>query len=232
MAQRCDTGDLTGDRRCILYARNASFDIAEQLGYRYFIQLDDDYTMFRYRFNDKLNYWAIGHSPISSLDQVFEAMMGFYQDNEQITSIALSQGGDYIGGALSTFASQIRIKRKAMNSFFCDTERRFWFPGRLNEDVNAYTAGQRRGEIFFTLNQISLEQVPTQAGAGGMSDVYLDGGTYVKSFYSIMNCPSAVTMRMMGYRSYRVHHLVNDYHQIAPAVIRAEHRKPQPTTSP
>jgi hypothetical protein len=51
IATRMDEGDNFGDRRAIVYARNACFEIAEELGIDYFIQLDDDYTEFRYRKN-------------------------------------------------------------------------------------------------------------------------------------------------------------------------------------
>ena len=51
-----DEGDNFRDRRCIVYARNASYRIAEQLGFRYFVQLDDDYTEFRYRFDSEYRF--------------------------------------------------------------------------------------------------------------------------------------------------------------------------------
>ena len=47
-----DTADLAEDRRTIVYARNACFDLAKQVGVRYFLELDDDYTSFMYRFPD------------------------------------------------------------------------------------------------------------------------------------------------------------------------------------
>lgn len=37
-----DNGDNFDDRRTVIYARNASFGIAEGLGLDYFLQLDDD----------------------------------------------------------------------------------------------------------------------------------------------------------------------------------------------
>ena len=40
----------------VVYARNASFQIAKDLGLEYFMQLDDDYNSFQYRYpsNNKL----------------------------------------------------------------------------------------------------------------------------------------------------------------------------------
>ena len=49
IAKTFDEGDNFQDRRSIVYARNACFNIAKLLGFKYFIQMDDDYTRFEYR---------------------------------------------------------------------------------------------------------------------------------------------------------------------------------------
>lgn len=49
-AKEVDTADLIQDNRCILFARNYSWEIAKDLGLEYFLQLDDDYTDFQYRY--------------------------------------------------------------------------------------------------------------------------------------------------------------------------------------
>ena len=50
-AERIDTGtNDNSDRRAIVYARNECFDFAEKLGYEYFLELDDDYSNFQYRY--------------------------------------------------------------------------------------------------------------------------------------------------------------------------------------
>lgn len=68
ISQTFDEGDNFGDRRSIVYARNACFDIAKQLGIKYFIQLDDDYQDFRYR-NDSKNKYC-DKTNISNLDGI------------------------------------------------------------------------------------------------------------------------------------------------------------------
>lgn len=44
----------------------------------------------------------------------------------------------------------------------------------------------QKGDLFFTYVPCSLNQKQTQSNKGGMSDLYLDSGTYVKSFYSVI----------------------------------------------
>jgi len=221
-ASRCDPCTNREELRSILYARNATFEIARRLGVRYFLQLDDDDTDFRHRFDHRGKYNRRAGFP-TSLDRTFAIMLEYYIASP-FASICFAQSGDIFGGEPSTNCATIRTKRKAMNSFFCDTERPFQFTGIFNDDVNTYTAAQRRGLLFLTFFQFVLQQTPTQANPGLLSELYVQTGTYVKSFYSVMVCPSAVHINQMGLVDPRIHHKVN-YNACAPAIIRAVHCK-------
>ena len=196
-----DQFDNFSDRRTILWARNASWDLAKQMGYRYFIQLDDDYMAWLHR---------------RSLDAVFDALVRFIETTP-IKTVALSQGGDHIGDSGGS-TSPRRFKRKAMNSFVCDTAKPFLFRGRINEDVNTYVSLGRTGDLFFTDMQLQLEQLATQGNAGGMTEVYLDSGTYVKSFYTVMAAPSCTSINLMGLFNKRLHHKI-DWRKAVPLII-------------
>ena len=224
IAKTFDQGDNFNDMRAIIYARNASFEIAKTLGIKYFVELDDDYTSFDWRFNDRFEY--IHETMGKRLNHVFEAILKFFI-NSNISSIALAQGGDYIGGAGSGICFSkglIGLKRKCMNSFFCSTDRPFQFVGRVNEDVNTYTRMASTGLLMFTTNQVCLNQIQTQANSGGMTEMYLDSGTYIKSFYSVMYHPSSVTVKLMGFKTNRLHHSVNWEHT-TPMILRQSLKK-------
>lgn len=211
IAKTFDEGDNFNDRRAIIYARNACFNLAREVGVKYFVELDDDYHWFGYRF-DK------GYT-IRSLDDTFSKLVEFLEATPT-DSIAFSQGGDHIGGA----DSPIKLKRKAMNSFVCSTEKPIQFFGRINEDVNVYTNGTRRGILFFTLTSIQLNQKETQTKSGGMTDIYLNSGTYIKSFYTVMYAPSCTKISTMGRFNQRLHHSIN-WNATAPCIIREEYKK-------
>lgn len=217
----CDTYDNRTERRVILFARNAAFDIAKELGYRYFIELDDDYTSFTTRFDKDGNF---KEKKQTDLDEVFCAMVDFLKECENVSTIAMAQGGDYVGGGDTSRSSKIQLWRKAMNSFVCDTERRFGFRGRINEDVNTYTLLGSIGKLFFTHNLICLHQAETQKNKGGMTDAYIDGGTYIKSFYSVIGMPSAVKIGVMGNKNMRLHHLVN-WRNCVPMILNEKNKK-------
>lgn len=204
ISQTFDEADNFGDRRSIVYARNACFEIAKKRGFEYFIQLDDDYTGFEYRV---YNSEKQKPSNIYNLDQVFEALLNFYK-NTPFYTISIAQGGDFIGGKHNRMAKKPTIFRKCMNSFICSTKRPFNFVGRINEDVNTYTYKQSIGVLMGTIPFIALVQKTTQKNKGGMSDLYLDSGTYVKSFYSIIFAPSSCKIAPMGDKHKRLHHRV------------------------
>ena len=221
IAAETDQGDNLNDLRTTTHVRNAMFKIAKYYGYKYFIQLDDDYTNFRYRFFQN-KYITKGSA--KNLDKYFLILLNFYK-SINAKSIAMAQGGDFIGGeSCGMISNYERLSRKCMNSFICSVDRPFKFISRLNEDVNTYLSLGARGDLFLTLPYIGLEQKSTQATSGGMTDTYLDNGTYQKSFFSVMYCPSFVKISLMGVSNKRLHHTV-DWNKAVPKIISEEYKK-------
>jgi len=207
-----DEADNFNDRRAIVYARNSCFNIAKELGYKNFIQLDDDYYWFGHRTKD-------GAKSTRLLDKIFPILCDFV-NNTQITTVCFSQGGDHIGG----FDENKKIRRKAMNSFICSTKKPFEFVGRINEDVNTYVRLGGLGNIFLTINNIQLDQKDTQKNKGGMTDFYLLGGTYIKSFYSVIINPSCVKVKTMTSKYKRLHHSIK-WENAVPEIIDQKYKK-------
>jgi len=214
-----DTADTFDDRRTIVYARNVCFKLAKELGLKYFLELDDDYTEFRFRVekNGMLTTIYCRH-----IDEVFEAMLEFLKI-PSISTVALAQTGDFIGGTESNVFKN-KLCRKAMNSFFCKTDKPFTFIGRINEDVNTYVNLGTKGELLFTVAECSLDQLATQSNKGGMTDVYLDSGTYLKSIYSVIINPSCVKIGLMGQSNKRIHHKIL-WNYCLPKIISEKYKK-------
>ena len=219
-----DIGDNFNDRRAVVFARNACFNIAKKLNYKYFLVLDDDYTDFRWSFDNNKKY--VTNKYMKNLNKIFEIMLNFYKKTS-FTSICMAQGGDFIGGAGSGLSQTFmngQISRKIMNSFLCSVDRPFQFVRRINEDVNAYCYFGNKGHLFMTLAQLRLEQKATQSNAGGLTDIYLGSGTYVKSFYSVLYNPSSVKVRLMGQSNKRLHHSIN-WDATVPKIISEKFKK-------
>ena len=203
-SKECDTFDNLDKRNTVLFARNSCHKIAKELGLTYFLELDDDYTIFRNRVWDGKK---LGSIEVMDMDSIINSMLEFLEISGALT-IAFSQTGDLIGGAGSKVFKD-RITRKAMNAFFCKTDRPFNFIGRMNDDVNTYVNLGSKGNLLFTIADISLEQGSTQQSSGGLTDMYLELGTYVKSFSTVLCNPSSVYVSTLGPRFKRLHHLVN-----------------------
>ena len=214
-----DTCDTFDDRRAIVYARNVCFKLAKELGLDYFLELDDDYTEFRFRVEKE---GVLRTIYCRHIDEVFEAMLVFL-DIPSISTVALAQTGDFIGGTESNVFKQ-KLCRKAMNSFFCKTNKPFTFIGRINEDVNTYVNLGTKGKLLFTVAECSLDQLATQSNKGGMTDLYLDSGTYVKSIYSVITNPSCVKIGLMGQSNKRIHHKIL-WNYCLPKIINQKYKK-------
>ena len=78
--------------------------------------------------------------------------------------------------------------------------------------------------MFLTVCDIALVQKQTQSNKSGMSDVYIDGGTYLKSFYTILFSPSCTKIAMMGSSHKRIHHQV-DWEACAPMILNECYKK-------
>lgn len=220
VAATLDDGDNSGSRVSTTYVRAALFDLAKDVGCKYFIQLDDDYTEFKFRFNACGEYFY--RTFRKTCDKVFESLVDFLESTTTLT-VAMSQGGDFIGGG-----GPLALKRKAMNSFVCSTDRPWKCLGRMNEDVSAYVVGNRAGDLFFTTTQVQIDQKQTQTNDGGMSQLYLESGTYVKTFYSVLYAPSCVKVATLSdprSGQTRIHHKIN-WHNTAPKILREKWRHP------
>lgn len=220
---RVDTADLKDDQDVVVYAREAAWDIAENLGANYFMVMDDDYDWFRYRIGRKGEYL---HSPpwVENLDSVFEAFVDYMDKHDRVVDLAFSQGGDWIGGPGNSAADGFTSKRKAMNAHLLKTDRRFKFRGRINEDTTAYVRNGHIGEIFLTYMPVALNQGTTQKHEGGLTDAYLDLGTYVKSFYTVLYAPSCTKVAAMGDTELRLHHRIS-WRNAVPKILPEKFRK-------
>lgn len=213
-----DTADNFSDKRAVVYARNMCFEIAKNLELTHFLELDDDYTEFQYRY---IGSNVLKHKKIKDLNGLFNCVLDFL-DNSNLDCVALAQGGDYIGGVGG--AINDGLKRKIMNTFFCRVDKPFKFLGKINEDVNCYVFEGSKGKKFLSVMDLAINQIQTQSNGGGLTDIYLNLGTYVKSFYSVIVMPSAVKISVMGNTFMRIHHKIK-WNNCVPKIINQKYKR-------
>ena len=213
-----DSADNFKKRNSVVFARNIVYKKAKEIGLKYILVLDDDYSGYYNCFDNERNY-ITKNTKIKNLD-------GYLIDTNS-DCIAFSQGGDFIGGDNSKIAKlhiKGKLSRKAMNAFFFDVDKPLYFGGRINEDVNMYITEGKIGKKIFTYARARLEQIETQANSGGLTEIYKDLGTYVKSFYSIIYNPSCVKLMMMGVKNKRIHHKIL-WKYTTPMILSEKHKK-------
>jgi hypothetical protein len=218
MADKIDEANNFDNRKVIVHARNYCFELAKELGYKYFIQLDDDYYEFIYKFSD-----TKGLVLSKNINYIFSLMFEFYKTTTA-KSICFAQTGDFIGGVDNGKGVYRFAKRKCMNSFFCSTDRPFSFVGSINEDVNTYTTLANRGDLFLTIPVFAINQKDSQKQKNGMSDIYKLQGTYIKSFTTILMQPSNVKISMMNANHKRIHHSIK-WINTTPMIINQKYKK-------
>lgn len=212
-----DKMDNFGNKACVVYARNAIWDAAKSKGLDYFAVADDDYSAFEYRITKDGGYYA---QRIHNADDVFSAYVQFLMDSN-VDTICFAQGGDFIGGAEnSDVVNGFKVFRKMMNFYFFRVDRPLEFKGTINEDLTSSITEGVVGKIILTSLMNSIVQKETQSNKGGLTDIYLDLGTYVKSFYSVIAAPSCVKVAEMGDNHFRIHHKVTWKHAV-PKIIRS-----------
>ena len=219
MEKKVDAFDYFPNRSITIFVRNACWEVARNEGWTHFLELDDDYTNFtiRRQVGDELR--AIN---LKNLDEVCEDFCD-YLDSTNALTIAFAQGGDFIGGINSQIWKK-KLKRKAMNAFFCRVDRQFDFIGRMNDDVNAYITYGMRGDLMLTVCDVCVIQPATQTNSGGMTEAYLNNGTYQKSFYSVICEPSCARIGVMGTSHPRIHHEI-DWAHCTPMIINECYKK-------
>lgn len=210
--------------KVVVYARNAVFDLIKEKWEKYFLVLDDDYIDFsiRYPDNNKLL-----RKKIKDINNIFEIFFTFLDNNKNVDCIAFAQDWDYIWWVQNRFFKKEWyqwIKRKIMNVFFCDVDRKFEFMWRINEDVNCYTDNWKRWKIFLTNPLISVQQKITQSNKWWLTDIYLNLWTYVKSSYTILFNPSTTKIWLMWNKDKRIHHNII-WKYAVPYIIEEKYKK-------
>ena len=215
-AGKFDKMDNFGNKACVVYARNAIWDAARSVGLKYFSVADDDYTAIQYRITPSGGYYG---KTARNADALFCAYIDFMRESG-VDTICFAQGGDYIGGADNQKVRDgFKHSRKMMNWYFFDVDKPIEFKGTINEDLTSSVTHGVTGGVILTNYMNSITQKETQSNAGGLTEIYLELGTYVKSFYSVIAAPSCIKVAAMGDTSLRLHHAVT-WKNAVPKIIR------------
>lgn len=217
--KKTDLGDLDDNRKIGVLARNFIQDKAEEMGYDFHLQLDDDIHGFDYRY---MKNGRLVSKTCHRMDDVLKGMCE-YMEATKITSLSFSLSAYFIGGAESGEYKKQMIP-KTMTTFLMRKDQKRYFHMRMNDDITTSMLNGMRGDLYYTYMPVMLSVDGTQVQNGGMTDIYRDNGTYRKSFYSVMALPSCVRVADMGISERRVHHEVR-WNNCIPKLLSESWRK-------
>lgn len=184
---KSDPMDNFQSKKTVLYARNAVFQIAKDMGYDYFAMVDDDVTglSFRYEKDGKL----IG-KPVKDFDKVSSAILEA-MDNTGTDFFSFGLDKIYIGG-LANGQYQKKIIDKVYCFVFCRTEQQHFYKGVMNEDEIHNILSMSVGTLVKTTTLIQIQTKPIgRDTVGGNAETYNENGyySYVRNFYPIIAFP-------------------------------------------
>ena len=69
-----DKFDNNNNKKVIYFARNAAMEIAKDLGLKYYMQFDDDYNSFMFRYEKN---GGLGYLPVKNMDEIINLLIKF-----------------------------------------------------------------------------------------------------------------------------------------------------------
>lgn len=186
-----DIGDnFYEQKNSSVFARNECFKIARDLGLKYFLELDDDFTRMAIRYNDG---GALKEHKPKDIGKLFDIFIE-YLELEPITCLGFSTEVSMIGGVDGEFAKG--ITRRVRNTFFCKVDKPFEFKGRF-EDISTPAWYNSIGHIFMSITAVMISTLDKEKNHGGMAEMKNQNISYFERFYGVMWMPSAIKIRRM-----------------------------------
>lgn len=185
-AKRVDTMTTEDELRSVVFARNAAYDIADDLGLSYFAMFDDDLYLFKFRY---VIGGVLTYSYVSDFDALFDSMVGFLETTG-VTSLNIASSGSLIGGAQGIYGRGMGWNVTGACVVRKDSPLRF--VGILNEDFNAVLLGANVGQSTLEVYSITKDTPCRGTNGGGNNEIYNDNERYVREFYSMIVHPSGL----------------------------------------
>ena len=185
-AKKTDTVTSSDDLRSPVFARNAAYEIAEDLGLRFFAEFDDDLQTFTYRYIDNN---SLRSKAVWNMDDVLELMLAFQEESGAV-SLGFASGGGLIGGLNGKFKQ--RLLRSIHQAFILRTDDRIEFKGLLNEDGIATEVCNKTGKLAFEIVDVVQNCPARSTNEGGLQELYKSNDEYVRAFYSIIVVPDSL----------------------------------------
>lgn len=187
-AKRVDTMTTKDELRSVVFARNAAYDIAADLGLSYFAMFDDDFSSFTFRY---VKGGKLVSAPVTDFDALFKSMVAFLEVSG-VTSLNIASGGALIGGVQGAYGKGMGWS--ISGACVVNATDRMRFIGILNEDVNATLLGANGGKAILEIYSVTKGTPQRGTNDGGLRELYDENRQYVREFYSMLVHPSGMKL--------------------------------------
>lgn len=174
-------------KNSVLYARNAVFQLAKDMGYEYFAMADDDITRLAFRYEEA---GRLVGKQIEDFDKVASAVLEA-MDETGTDYFSFGTDKNYIGGAANS-QYQRKIIDKVYNFIFCRTDQEHFYKGIMNEDEIHNILSMSVGKLVKSSTAIQIYMKPVgRDSVGGNAETYEENGyySYVRNFYPVIAFP-------------------------------------------
>ena len=185
--KKSDPMDNFNSKKSVLYARNAVFEIAGAMGYRYFVMTDDDIKDLQFRYEQDGKLLA---KPVSNLDKAIDYIVQL-MNTTAISYFSFGTDKNFIGGVQNR-NFQKKVIDKVYNFIICKSGQQHSYKGIMNEDEIHNVISLSTGVLLKSLTAIQIVMEPVGKGeTGGNSETYKENGyySYTRNFYPIIACP-------------------------------------------
>lgn len=150
-----------------IFARNACIDFAEKLKLEYFFVCDDD--LKKVYFKNHITGKMITKEATRSIEKIFEHMVEYLEDAEQIVALAFADDGAFFGGINKTVEEGVKYTLTKMMLY--RKQKPVRYKGILFEDMATIYRGYGSGKIAFSIMPVSVSSEKNGTNEGGVQRI-------------------------------------------------------------
>lgn len=188
-----DIGDNKGHYKCILYAKNAVEDIAQDLNLDAFMVVDDDITNFRYRYVEDSKLRSL---QVTNLSDVIDAYADYIVDNN-IKCFGFCGASHYFAGTSVYDIDKLIDNRYPYQVYIRNTKYKLDWISWYGEDDITMLLDECTGGFWLNLPFVQYDcvMVGDTSKSGGMVDEYKNNSSYMLNIVKKQFCPSQLKLR-------------------------------------
>lgn len=174
----------------VMPGRNAATQIAKDLGYTHYMQMDDDISRLSHRFVD--DDGMLRTVDVTKLDGVLKAMLEFLK-TEPVVGLTFGLPIYYQYGKEGRFKEG--LIHDAYTTYMMSVSNPVEFRGKLTEDFIALMDNLKVGRLLYAVLDVMHMSPEQGTNEGGLHDAYISNGDWMVFIYALIANPGIVKIK-------------------------------------